>query len=160
MFGQKGSSEVDVRRAMTRIINQSFDLMNRVQGDGPVASEKRADSRSQRVMSAFVMPCSGKPFASGELIQTVLVVDVSSYGMSAVFLERVAVDDQFIFMFGPNDARQFFRGRCVRIEHIGLGAFRCGISLLEVLKNANYQAIIQYADALETSIDDALVSSP
>lgn len=134
------SKNVDVSRTMGRIINRSFS----VRGSQPEHAEVRAETRSERTLPVMLVPMTEDPTPK---IIFAFTKDVSAAGLAVLVNERINIGGLIVVLGEPGD-RSVFEGTCCHCDHKGYGCFQAGVRLDKLLKNHDYQPLIDYADAI------------
>lgn len=154
MFGFGSDKNVTVRRATTRIINESFDLASQLEPSDKTLSDLRQESRSKRTIPAVVIPYDGQPLPSGNAMQVGVIDGISCYGVAMTLTEAIPPDGDFLIVFGTPGFRQVFRSRCAWVQHLGLGTCRGGFELLELLTQSHYRTLLDYLESLESAAEE------
>lgn len=159
MFGLGNRKQIQVRCAMTRIINQTLDYSSLIPTENANDPQNRSESRLPRTLPVFLIPCATADESTNTDIQVGFTVDISCFGLSVLLSETINLRD-VVIMIGDPRHRHVMRGSCRHRKPMGMGTCQYGIRLDEVLKDSDYAPLIHYAEALEAKSQQSIEADP
>ncbi|QDV10248.1 hypothetical protein CA51_00900 [Rosistilla oblonga] len=159
MFGLGNRKQIEVRCAMTRLINQTLDYASLASSEEPPELKDRSESRLVRTLPVFLIPCTGDDENGGPDIQIGFTADVSCFGVSVLLSDTLNLQE-LVLMIGDPKHRKVMRGTCRYRKPLGMGTCQYGIRLDEVLNDSDYAPLLKYAAALESKAQQVIAGNP
>lgn len=140
----RNCEQVDVRRLMGRLINNTTDYSVTFQLQD--ADSHRAETRCDRRFPLLLFPLKFK-IPDGVIVA--VTSEVSCQGMGIVTHMKLPKGPWGV-VIGPADERLVFRSRVRYSTHIGYGLFASGIQLEGFLGKEEASALLEYVDVMES----------
>ena len=148
MFGFKSGKRVRIRKASTRIINETFNCAATLNNAVAERGECREDSRSKRTLPVYVVAPKGQQLSSGAPGIIGIADDMSCFGIGVLISEPVTEGQVFSVCFSSEGGDVGFKATCVRQSALGLGTYRCGFEFMDVLSAADTSQAMRQMDSV------------
>lgn len=142
------NEKVHVQRTLGRILNRTLAVSSHFEIDHE--HDQRLESRSPRVTPVLVLPLTSNDEES--LVRIGLTQDISCQGLSLATLGKLAVGGEYAVGMGNREDFAVLKFCCVRTESMGYGYFASGLFATQVLSVADFVALRELAEHLESNI--------
>ncbi len=142
-FWSKTNHEVDIRKAMGRLLNSTFSVQSEYH-ELTDSEETRVERRAKRLMPAAVFLDED----SDKSIFIAFTRNLSIEGLGVISDCQIPLGD-LIIVIGEPDERLVLRAECVHSKRVSFGCFESGLRIIEILRGSEYRPLLDYVASLD-----------